>query len=94
MHIQYLILVSFLALGEAMAQHNYALVYGGGKQGIMGIVSSSVLASGGSVTGVTPHAMVRAGGEGGSGAQTSREAVKMLEGPNVRLCPRLVFSTY
>lgn len=72
--------IYIVALGKAIAEQNYSLVYGGGQQGLMGSVSSSVLAHGGFVTGIVPIAMVRAGGEG---PKASRDAVKMSEGPNV-----------
>lgn len=54
----------FSALGEAIATQERSLVYGGGSQGIMGIISSTVLHHGGSVTAVIPTAMIRGGGEG------------------------------
>lgn len=47
-----------------MAAADRPLVYGGGSSGIMGTVSGAVLEGGGKVTGITPYAMVRAGGEG------------------------------
>lgn len=47
-----------------MAAASRPLVYGGGSFGIMGTVSGAVLEGGGKVTGITPYAMVRAGGEG------------------------------
>lgn len=64
----------FAALGFALAAAGRPLVYGGGSQGIMGIVSDAVIAGGGSVTGVIPGAMLRAGGEG--------ERVKSKGGPD------------
>lgn len=42
------------------------LVYGGGSQGIMGVVSGTVLADGGAVTGIVPYAIKISGGEGES----------------------------
>ena len=51
------------ALAEALVKSGRGLVYGGGNDGIMGIVAQSVLAAGGQVTGVIPYAMVAAGGE-------------------------------
>ncbi|KAI8999055.1 hypothetical protein BD414DRAFT_143116 [Trametes punicea] len=51
------------SLGKAIAEAKRPLVYGGGAAGIMGAVSGSVLEAGGDVTGVTPFAMVAAGGE-------------------------------
>jgi predicted Rossmann-fold nucleotide-binding protein len=56
-----------IALGKALATQNRPLVYGGGAKGIMGVVSNSVLAHGGRVTGVIPYAMVIAGGEKAKG---------------------------
>ena len=45
-------------LGETMAARGIRLVYGGGGTGIMGEVSRSVLAHGGSVTGVIPQFLI------------------------------------
>jgi len=52
------------AVAHALTRTESPLVYGGGSQGIMGIVSRAVLKEGGQVTGVVPYAMVAAGGEG------------------------------
>lgn len=41
--------------GQAMAQSDLRLIYGGGSLGLMGIVARSVLASGGHVTGIIPQ---------------------------------------
>ncbi|HWW69088.1 MAG TPA: TIGR00730 family Rossman fold protein [Duganella sp.] len=46
------------ALGRALVDQNLALVYGGGKVGLMGIIADAVLAAGGEVTGVIPTALV------------------------------------
>ncbi|KAG7086541.1 hypothetical protein E1B28_002492 [Marasmius oreades] len=51
------------SLGSALAKANRRLVYGGGEKGLMGAVSGAVIAGGGTVTGVIPHAMLAAGGE-------------------------------
>ncbi|KAI0781391.1 hypothetical protein BD413DRAFT_505009 [Trametes elegans] len=51
------------SLGKAIVESNRSLVYGGGSAGIMGAVSGAVLDAGGDVTGVTPFAMIAAGGE-------------------------------
>ncbi|KAI0373261.1 hypothetical protein BV20DRAFT_1104084 [Pilatotrama ljubarskyi] len=51
------------SLGKAIAESKRGLVYGGGSAGIMGAVSGAVLEAGGDVTGVTPFAMIAAGGE-------------------------------
>jgi hypothetical protein len=55
---------SYLALGYALATQARPLVYGGGSRGIMGCISEAVLKHGGTITGVIPGAMLRAGGEG------------------------------
>lgn len=44
--------------GEALARRGIALVYGGGKVGLMGIVADAVLAGGGTVIGVIPRQLV------------------------------------
>lgn len=41
-------------VGELLAGHNIELVYGGGSQGLMGIVATSCLKAGGQVYGVIP----------------------------------------
>ena len=46
------------ALGRALVDQNLALVYGGGKVGLMGIIADAVLAAGGEATGVIPTALV------------------------------------
>jgi uncharacterized protein (TIGR00730 family) len=44
-------------LGERMASAGIELVYGGGRVGLMGVLASAVLASGGRVIGVIPAAL-------------------------------------
>lgn len=44
-------------LGRELAARRLALVYGGGRVGLMGAVASAALAAGGSVVGVIPHAL-------------------------------------
>jgi uncharacterized protein (TIGR00730 family) len=46
------------ALGQAMAERNIALVYGGGRVGLMGTVADAVLAAGGKAIGVIPQLLV------------------------------------
>jgi uncharacterized protein (TIGR00730 family) len=46
------------ALGQVLVEHNIALVYGGGKVGLMGVIADEVLRLGGEVTGVIPRALV------------------------------------
>ena len=43
------------SLGIEMAEHDIALVYGGGRVGLMGVVANAVLGAGGSVIGVLPR---------------------------------------
>ncbi len=42
------------AMGQAIAQRGYGLVYGGGKVGLMGKVADTVMAAGGEAIGVIP----------------------------------------
>ncbi|CAO1627704.1 unnamed protein product [Sympodiomycopsis kandeliae] len=44
-------------VGQAIASHQWRLVYGGGQRGIMGSVAQSTLSSGGHVLGVIPQVM-------------------------------------
>lgn len=44
-------------LGAALASRGLALVYGGGRVGLMGCVASAALGAGGTVIGVIPHAL-------------------------------------
>jgi len=45
-------------LGESLARAGIALVYGGGKLGLMGIVADAVLEAGGHVIGVIPRMLI------------------------------------
>ena len=45
------------ALGEAIGQRGWSLVYGGGKVGLMGTVADATLAAGGRVVGVIPESL-------------------------------------
>jgi uncharacterized protein (TIGR00730 family) len=47
------------ALGRAFAERGIELVYGGGRIGLMGAVADAVLAGGGRVIGIIPHALER-----------------------------------
>ncbi len=49
------------ALGCWIGSHGHGLVYGGSRCGLMGMLAESVLASGGTVTGVEPQFFVDAG---------------------------------
>ena len=44
--------------GAELARRGIALVYGGGRVGLMGMVADAVLAAGGHVTGVIPEALM------------------------------------
>lgn len=46
------------ALGQAIGQRGWRLVYGGGKAGLMGIVADATLAAGGEVVGVIPESLM------------------------------------
>ncbi|CCG84410.1 protein of unknown function [Taphrina deformans PYCC 5710] len=46
-------------LANEMAKRNWDLVYGGGSTGIMGVMASSVIKAGQSVTGIIPRALTR-----------------------------------
>ena len=46
---------SFVALGQYLGKNNVELVYGGGMQGLMGIVAQSASDAGGQVTGYLPE---------------------------------------
>jgi uncharacterized protein (TIGR00730 family) len=46
------------ALGEEMARRGIALVYGGGRLGLMGVVADAVMTNGGEAYGVIPQALV------------------------------------
>jgi uncharacterized protein (TIGR00730 family) len=45
-------------LGKIITEHNLTLIYGGGKNGLMGIAANSVLHYGGKVYGVIPKILV------------------------------------
>ena len=42
-------------MGHLLASEGIALVYGGGKVGLMGVIADAVLEKGGKVIGVIPH---------------------------------------
>ena len=46
------------ALGTAIGQRGWQLVYGGGRAGLMGIVANAALAAGGRVVGVIPESLM------------------------------------
>ena len=46
------------ALGTAIGQRGWQLVYGGGRAGLMGVVANAALAAGGRVVGVIPESLM------------------------------------
>ena len=48
------------ALGTAIGQRGWQLVYGGGRAGLMGQVADATLAAGGRVVGVIPNSLMKA----------------------------------
>lgn len=46
------------AVGRWIGQHGGRLVYGGGRNGLMGLVADATLAAGGTVLGIIPQALV------------------------------------
>lgn len=46
-----------VVLGKEIAKRQINLIYGGGKNGLMGLIADSVLQSGGTVIGVITHAL-------------------------------------
>ncbi|KAG1748953.1 uncharacterized protein EDB91DRAFT_1312021 [Suillus paluster] len=70
-----------LSLGHALAEAKRPLVYGGGKCGIMGIISGAVIDEGGQVTGVIPYAIHAAGGEmdKGNGVPKTESVAEALQ---------------
>ncbi|GEO68947.1 LOG family protein [Levilactobacillus acidifarinae] len=42
------------ALGQYLAAHHHPVVYGGGKEGLMGTIAASTMAAGGEVIGIIP----------------------------------------
>ncbi len=45
-------------VGRWIGEHNGQLVYGGGNNGLMGVMAAATLQAGGRVVGVIPHALV------------------------------------
>lgn len=43
-----------LELGKWIAEHQHTLVYGGGNEGLMGLLANTVLENGGEVIGIMP----------------------------------------
>jgi uncharacterized protein (TIGR00730 family) len=64
------------ALGRAIGERGWRLVYGGGKVGLMGVVADAMLAAGGPVLGVIPDSLVRR--EVGHAALTELHVVQSM----------------
>ena len=45
-------------LGTLIAQHHYTMIYGGGKNGLMGCVADACMAAGGTVRGIIPNRLI------------------------------------
>ncbi|ANE53399.1 DNA-binding protein [Flavisolibacter tropicus] len=45
-------------IGKIITEHNLTLIYGGGKNGLMGIAANSVMNNGGKVYGIIPKVLV------------------------------------
>ena len=48
-----------VALGKAIGQQGWQMVYGGGRAGLMGLVADAALASGARVKGVIPESLMQ-----------------------------------
>ncbi len=72
------------ALGQALAAADLGLVYGGGANGLMGIVARSVLESGGRVTGIIPDFLEKR-------ELMLREAQDLVVVPDMHTRKRLMF---
>ncbi|KAK6903051.1 hypothetical protein I203_108312 [Kwoniella mangroviensis CBS 8507] len=72
------------AVGQALANAGIPLVYGGGRRGIMGVVSQSCLKAGGYVHGIVPRALTERASEHnpapGSEGSESKSDSKSKEG--------------
>jgi uncharacterized protein (TIGR00730 family) len=45
-------------LGKLMAENNLRMIYGGGRNGIMGVIADAVMKHKGKVTGIIPHLLI------------------------------------
>lgn len=71
------------ALGTAMANRGFGLVYGGGRVGLMGELAQAMLAAGGEAIGVIPDALLKR--EVGHGALTRLEVVDSMHERKARM---------
>jgi len=72
------------ALGVALAQADLGLVYGGGDNGLMGVVARSVLEAGGRVTGIIPDFLEKR-------EQMRHEAQDLVIVPDMHTRKRMMF---
>ena len=72
------------ALGQALVEADLGLVYGGGANGLMGIVARSVLEAGGRVTGIIPDFLEKR-------ELMLREAQDLVVVPDMHTRKRLMF---
>lgn len=70
-------------LGEKIAKDGFRLVYGGGKEGLMGVVALSVMEHGGSVLGVTPKNLAEE-------AMPKDKITELIEVPDMNLRKQLL----
>jgi uncharacterized protein (TIGR00730 family) len=54
-HLKGIYTEAAIALGEALAQHQITMIYGGGAQGLMGTTADTVMTNGGRVVGFLPQ---------------------------------------
>lgn len=45
-------------LGQLMAMNNIKMIYGGGRNGLMGVIADAVMKHEGKVTGIIPHLLI------------------------------------
>lgn len=70
-------------LGEKLAENNIALVYGGGRAGLMGEVSAATLSGGGEVFGIIPSFMKEV--ENANASATHLEIVETMHERKARM---------
>ncbi|KAL7424079.1 hypothetical protein Q5752_001664 [Cryptotrichosporon argae] len=63
------------SIGRALAGSKVPLVYGGGRRGLMGVVSQATLDAGGHVHGILPRALIERASERASGPDAAVEAI-------------------
>ncbi|MGE0816450.1 MAG: TIGR00730 family Rossman fold protein [Vicinamibacterales bacterium] len=71
------------ALAGVLAADGHTLVYGGGNVGLMGVIADAMLAAGGEVVGVIPHALIAR--EIGHGGVTTLHVVDSMHERKARM---------